>query len=240
MADPRDERLIAELRGLGARLSVPPAPDVREKVRARLVARPRRRWRAIAAAVAVALLIAVVPPARAAVAHAVTGLLNFAGVRVKHGTPAPAVSPSPLPSIRSADLDNARRMAHFPVRVPARLGVPDRVLLADPGPDGAPRVVSLIYGGGAIRLDEFDGRLDQLFFKTEQGPGGQWVEIRDSSGLWFPGPHAVAYIDRQGVTHQETSRLAGPVLIWTDGTATYRLEGFATFDTARDVALSVS
>jgi hypothetical protein len=240
MADPRDELLIAELRGLGARLSVPPPPDVRAGVRARLTARPRRRWRAIAAAVAVALLIAVVPPARAAVAHAVTGLLNFAGVRVKHGTPAPAASPSPLPSIRSADLDNARRVAHFPVRVPAKLGVPQQVQLADPAPDGAPRVVSLLYGGGSIRLDEFDGQLDQLFLKTQYSPGVEWVEIGGNTGIWFPGPHAVAYIDRQGVTHEETSRLAGPVLIWTDGTVTYRLEGLATFDTARAIALSVS
>jgi hypothetical protein len=239
MADPRDDLLIAELRGLGARLEVPPPPDVRAAVRSRLLARPRRRWRAIAAAVAVALLIAVVPPARAAVAHAVTGLLNFAGVRVRHGTPAPAASPSPLPSLRSAGLDNARRMAHFPVRVPVKLGVPEQVQLADPAPDGAPRVVTLIYGGGAIRLDEFDGQLDQLFLKTQAGPDASWVEVRGSPGLWFKAPHAVAYIDRQGVTHEETSRLAGPTLIWTDGTVTYRLEGFATLDTALAVALSI-
>jgi hypothetical protein len=220
-------------------LEVPPPPDVRAAVRARLLARPRRRWRVVAAAVAVALLIAVVPPARAAVAHAVTGLLNFAGVRVKHGAPAPAASPSPLPSLRSADLDNARRMAHFPVGVPAKLGVPEQVQLADPGPDGAPRVVSLSYGRGSIRLDEFDGQLDPSFLKTQSGPDVQWVQVRDGIGMWFPAPHAVEYIDRQGVLHEETSRLAGPTLIWTAGTVTYRLEGFATLDTAIEVALSV-
>ena len=229
-----DDPLMAELRGLGARLSVPPAPDVREKVRARLLARPRRRWRAVAAALAVALIVAVVPPARAALAHAVADLFNFAGVRVKHGTPAPAVSPSPLPSIRSADLDRARAAVKFPLRVPVKLGVPDQVQLADGN-----RVVSLIYRGGAVRLDEFDGQLDQAFLKTQWEPGTDWVDIGGHAGIWFPGPHAVAYIDRQGVTHEETSRLAGPVLIWSDGTVTYRLEGFSTFDAARDVALSL-
>ena len=229
-----DDPLIAELRSLGAQLAVPPDPDVREKVRARLRARPRRRWRAIAAALAVALIVAVVPATRAAVAHAVAELFNFAGVRVRHGTPAPAVSPSPLPSIRSADLDRARAAVKFPLRVPAKLGVPDRVELADGN-----RVASLIYQGGAVRLDEFDGELDQVFLKTHWEPGTDWVEIGDHPGIWFPGPHAVAYIDRQGVTHEETSRLAGPVLIWTDGTATYRLEGLPTFDAARDVALSL-
>jgi hypothetical protein len=218
-------------------------------VRARLVAQPRRRWwlsrtprrrwRAVAAAVAVALLVAVLPPARAAVGHAVTGLLNFAGVRVTHGQPAPAASPSPLPSIRSAALDEARRVAHFPVGVPTRLGVPDDVQLADPGPDGAPRVVTLLYRGGAVRLDEFDGRLDQLFLKTQADPGLQWVEIQGKAGMWFPTPHALEYIDRQGTTHHETARLAGPTLVWTDGTVTYRLEGLATLEEAHAVASSV-
>src|SRR2546423_14621779 len=103
-----DDPLMTELRGLGARLSVPPAPDVREKVRARLLARPRRRWRAVAAALAVALIVAVVPPARAALAHPGADLFHFPGGRGEHGTPAPPGSPSPPPAIRSADLHPAR------------------------------------------------------------------------------------------------------------------------------------
>ncbi len=242
MADPRDELLAAELRRLGALLEVPPPPDVRAAVRARLLARPRPRprwrWRAVAAAVAVAILVAVVPPARAAVGHAVTGLLNFAGVRVSRGQPAPAVSPAPLPSARAMPLDEARRLARFPVRVPARLGPPDQVQVADPAPDGAPRVVSLLYRGGTVRLDEFDGRLDVVFFKT-QADEGTWVAVRGDAGMWFAKPHALEYVDRGGTTHHETARLTGPTLIWTDGTVTYRLEGFASLEEATEVAQSV-
>ena len=63
---------------------------------------------AVAAALAVAVLIAVVPPARAAVAHAVSDLLDFAGVRVRQGQPALPPSPAPLPSARAVGLDEAR------------------------------------------------------------------------------------------------------------------------------------
>src|SRR5205814_4100755 len=137
-----DDPLITELRELGRLVTVPPTPDVRAAVRARLVARHRRRWRVVAAAVAAAVLVAVVPPARGAVAHAVRDLFQFAGVQVRHGQPAPAPHPSPLPSTGEVTLDQARRVARFPIGVPSRLGPPERVELADPDADGAPRVVT--------------------------------------------------------------------------------------------------
>lgn len=246
MAERRaDLELVEELRELGRRLETP-APDMTHAVRARLAQPPTastrfaavpRRWLVAAAAVVVALAIALVPPSRAAVAHAVTGLLRFAGVEVRQGQPSPAVSPSPLPSLRSAGLDEARRRARFTVGVPARLGVPDDVQIADPAPDGAPRVVSLLYRGGTVRLDEFDGRLDVAFMKTAVTK--QWVDVHGVPGLWFPTPHGVTYVDRRGVTHEETSRLAGSTLIWSDGTVTYRLEGALSLDEATGIAISV-
>ncbi|GII21461.1 hypothetical protein [Planosporangium mesophilum] len=252
MAEPRRDGpvdLAAELRALGGWLDTPEPPDLRPAVRARLTAdeprvrrlpsfRPlpgvrwlpslRRRWLVAAAALLVALTLAVLPPGRAAVAHAVTGLLRFAGIEVHRGQPSvgptPNPTPSPLPSIRSAALDEARRQARFPVLVPARLGVPGEVLLADPAGDGAPRVVSLVYRGG-VRLDEFDGRLEPGFVKSMAGPQTEWYEVAGRPALWLPDPHVLEYVDRQGVRHTETRRLAAATLVWTDGTVSYRLEG---------------
>jgi hypothetical protein len=245
---PIDLELVAELRELSRYLETP-APDLTAVVRARLTREPPaaparfatvpRRWLVAAAAVVVALVIALVPQGRAAVAHAVTGFLRFAGVEVRHGTPAPAVSPSPLPAVHSAGLDEARRRARFPVGVPTRLGVPDDVQLADPAPDGAPRVVSLIYRGGAVRLDEFDGELDVGFMKTSSTNDSQWIDLDGVTGIWFPTPHEVAYVDRFGVTHRETARMAGSTLIWSKGTVTYRLEGVSTLEEAAAIASSV-
>ena len=247
MAEPHDDQLAAELRALGTWLATPEPPDVRAAVRSRLTDTPqstvqakhRTRWLAAAAALLLAIVIAIVPQSRAAVAHAVTGLLRFAGVEVHKGRPHVAPSPSPLPSTRSTGLDEARRQARFPVTVPARLGVPDDVLLADPAPDGAPRVVSLIYLGGTIRLDEFDGDLVPGFVKTQSGPDTEWTEVKGEFALWLPRPHAVVYVDRAGVQHEETARLAGTTLIWSDGRVSYRLEGAPTMAEAVAIAASL-
>ncbi len=249
MAERSDLELIAELRDLGRWLETP-APDVTQAVRARLAGqhRPRfasplsvvpRRWLAAAAAVVVALAIALVPQGRAAVAHAVTGLLHFAGVEVSNEPPHLAATPSPLPSMRSAGLDEARRRARFPVGVPEQLGVPPEVQLADPGPDGAPRVVSLLYRSGTLRVDEFDGTVDPAFLKSNMPADATWVQVAGDTGIWFPSPHGVTYIDRRGVMHNETARLAGPTLIWIKGVVTYRLEGVPTLPEALAIATSV-
>jgi hypothetical protein len=268
MAEPRRDdvaelaELANELRALGGWLDTPEPPEVRAAVRSRLGAangprvrraRARRwiatrrrwitarpRWIAVAVALLLAVAIAVLPPGRAAVAHAVTGLLRFAGVEVHRGKRAVAPTPSSLPSTRSAALDEARAKARFPVGVPARLGVPDEVLLADPAPDGAPRVVSLIYRGGAVRLDEFDGRLEPGFEKSAAGPDTEWLVLAGQPALWFPARHGLVYIDRQGVRHGETARLAAATLIWTDGAVSYRLEGASGPEEALAIAASIS
>jgi hypothetical protein len=205
----------------------------------RLAAVPRR-WLAAAAAVAVAVVIAVVPPARAAVADAVGGLLRFAGVEIRD-EPVPGglpVTPSPLPSISSADLDEARRVAKFPIRVPVALGVPERVEVADPAPDGAPRVVTMSYRGGSVRLDQFDGQMQTHFLKT--APDAKYVQVDGDFAVWFPGPHALVYVDRAGQEHTVGARLAGPTLIWTVGEVSYRLEGVPDLVEATTIAESLT
>jgi hypothetical protein len=103
--------------------------------------------------------------------------------------------------------------------------------------------VSLLYrnpnGGGAIRLDEFDGELEPGFVKTQSGPDTEWTEIKGELALWLPRPHAVVYVDRAGVRHEETARLAGTTLIWSDGRVSYRLEGVPTMPEAVEIAGSL-
>jgi hypothetical protein len=241
--DRHDEDLVTELRALGPWLEVAEPADQRAAVRARL-ARPHparrllRRW-IVAVVAAVVGTVAVVPPARAAVVDTVGDLLRVAGIEVRReptpgGLPA---RPSPLPSVRSAALDDARRAALFPVRAPVTLGTPEQVLLADPDKAGAPRVVTLTYRGGTVRLDEFDGSVSPAFFKT--APDARWVEIGGEPGIWLPGPHAVTYVGRDGVRRTETARLAAPTLIWLAGGVTYRLEGLSTLEEAHAAALSL-
>jgi hypothetical protein len=241
MPDHHDDDLAAELRALGAWLTVPEPADQRAAVRARLTRRTRRRglrWWTASAVAALVGTVAAVAPARAAVVDAVEGLLRVGGIEVRQEprTDLPA-TPSPLPSVRTVALDEARRMARFPVRVPAALGAPEEVVVADPDDTDAPRVVTLTYRGGAVRFDQFDGEASVAFLKA--APDARWIGIGPDSGMWLPGPHPVSYVDRDGAGHTETARLAGPTLIWSSGAVTYRLEGLATSAEAQTVALSL-
>ncbi|MGC4813891.1 hypothetical protein ACLQ29_25445 [Micromonospora sp. DT228] len=232
--------LERELRDLSTWLETPEPPDVRAQVRERLH-RPARRWRPLAAAALAAVLVAVLPPTRAAVADVVSGLLRFAGVSI-------AVSPeqttpsgvaSPLPGQRVAGLDEAQRAVRFPIRLPAKLGPPERVLVADPDPTGACRVATLLYDGGALRVDAFDGRLNLSFHKEVIPPGAEWVEVNGDFAVWVDGPHVLSYVDRAGTVHKESARLAASTLIWQDADVSYRLEGARTQAEAIEIARSL-
>ena len=236
MAD-RPDDLIAELRALGDHLDVPPARDQRAAVRAGIARRKKtRRWRLwlIGVLVSVAAAIGAVEPARATVVSAVGNLLRVAGIEVRTGpvTLPSSPSPSPLPFEGATTLDAARRAVRFPLRVPAALGEPREVTIAD----GA-RVVTFAYRDGRVRLDQCDGTIDPIFLK--QAPDARWVDVGADLGLWLPAPHEVTYIDRNGVERSVTARLAGPTLIWSHSVVTYRLEGIATLDEALEVARSL-
>ncbi|MDG4781652.1 hypothetical protein O7614_18525 [Micromonospora sp. WMMD961] len=232
--------LERELRDLSAWLETPEPPDVTARVRVRLD-RPVRRWRPLAAAALVALLVALVPPTRAAVADAVAGLLRFAGVSIATSSaPTPAAgTPSPLPGQRTAALDEAQRAVRFPIRLPASLGPPERVLVADPDPSGVCRVATLLYDGGALRIDAFDGRLNLAFHKQVTAPGAEWTQVGGHFAVWVDGPHVLSYVDRAGEVREETARLAASTLIWQNADVSYRLEGSLSKAEAIEIARSL-
>ncbi|MEU8068779.1 hypothetical protein [Micromonospora sp. NPDC049151] len=233
--------LERELRELTGWLEPGRTPDLTAGVRARLDApAPRRRWRyALAAALAV-LLVAALPPGRAALADAVTGLLRFSGVVVDTApAPPPTGTPSPLPAQHQVALAEAQRQVRFPILVPARLGAPERVLVADPDGAGAHRVVSLLYRGGTVRLDAFDGSLDIVFHKRSLGADVTLTQVGGEFAIWVGGPHALAYVDRSGTERVATARSAAATLMWERAGVSYRLEGDLTREQALDVASSL-
>lgn len=183
----------------------------------------------------------VVPPVRNAVADVIGSILRFGGIQVSTSDPSPTIAPtpSPIPSSFSADLETARRRALFPVGVPRALGEPTSVVLGDVDSRGAPRVVTLLFRGGSVRLDEFDGHLSPEFAKKAGLDDLDWVTVKGKYGIWLGKPHAIAYIDREGVEQVATARTAGPTLAWEIGAVTYRLEGVADRNEALAIAESV-
>jgi hypothetical protein len=204
--------------------------------------RRRRGWRPVLVVVAAFLVVLIATPqGRAAIAH----VFRFAGVELRQG-PEPSRSPagggsspggssqpgsgsqpggSSLPGERPMSLEQARRQAAFPILVPAVLGRPGRVLVSDGG-----RVVSLVYDRapyGQVRMDEFAGRPDQIYFeKILHLASITEVRVNGTRGLWIKGPHEVVYITRDGMTTAAPARLTtGNTLIWSTPQVTLRLEG---------------
>jgi hypothetical protein len=230
----------SELRAVGRELEVPPARDLTAVVRQRLEGRAARRrhvpalgtgalrrrpgWRA--ALVIVAAFLAVViatPQGRAAIIH----VLRFAGVELRQ-EPGPVRSPrssASLPGEQPMSLQKARRQVSFPILVPAALGRPDEVVVSDGG-----RVVSLIYRQtpyGQVRMDEFAGRLDPVYFEKLVHFGSVTeVEVSGTKGLWIRGPHELIYVSRDGTPAIASARLTtGNTLIWGTRQVALRLEG---------------
>jgi hypothetical protein len=242
----------AELRELGRELDVPPAASLAAAVRQRLegpaARRPRlvprgtgilRRWSPAwrAALVVVAVLIALLvatPQGRAVVTH----VLRFAGIELQQ-EPGPAPSPrssAALPGERRMPLAEARRRVSFPILVPAALGRPSEVVVSDGG-----RVASLIYRRtpyGEVRMDEFAGHLDPVFFQKFVHLGDVTVvRVNGRKGMWVRGPHVLMYITRDGTPAAASARLTtGNTLIWGTPQVALRLEG----NLSRPAALAIA
>jgi hypothetical protein len=231
----------AELRELGRELDVPPpaspAAAVRQRLEGPAVRRPHpaprgtgilRRWRpawraALIVVAVLAVLLAATPQGRAVVAH----VLRFAGVELQQE---PGLAPSPrsgasLPGERRMSLAEARQRVSFPILVPAALGRPSEVVVSDGG-----RVASLIYRRtpyGLVRMDEFAGHLDPVFFQKFIHVGDVTVvRVNGRKGMWVKGPHVLMYVTRDGTPAVASARLTtGNTLIWGNRQVALRLEG---------------
>jgi len=169
---------------------------------------------AIAVAVAVAL-IAAVPAARTAVADVVTMSSTSPGRDPQRRPADVPATPEPLRSARTVSLDEARRLA-VPVGVPTRTRPAGGGVGLRPGRRRLAAVVSLIFRGGAVRVDEYAGTFELSFVKM--GGDISYVTVHGEAAIWLAEPHALTYVDSTGVVRTATTRLAGPTLLWQDDT----------------------
>jgi hypothetical protein len=235
------ERELAEVR-----IEWPPTPDIAAAVGVRLAAPPpRRRWLLARpawqlAVAAVALVIAVVmavPPTRAAVLD----WLGLRSVRIEHREPRPSTFGRGLSLGTPVTLDQARRRAGFPVRVPAELGRPDAVYLSE-----NPTRVDLVYRDGkrvGLLVTELRATATPVIQKAIGSASRlEQLEVGGDRAYFISGAkHGFAYIPT-GTQEPvfEDQRLAGNTLLVerSDGLL-LRVEGKIDRDEAVRIAESV-
>jgi hypothetical protein len=197
-----------------------------------------------------------------------TDILRLRGVEIFRGpvpTPSPTPSqspgsiqtPPPLPATGLGllvTLDEAKARAGYPLVVPADplLGAPDEVYLrAVPSSTAVSFVYTIRAGiptspqaGVAAIVTEFAGTVDEQFFGKVIDPSTtnlEKVTVNGQPGFWIQGaPHYFFYrsAGTTGSVEQETLRLAGNTLIWTQGNLLVRLEAQVDRATALRIAAS--
>lgn len=231
------DTLETRLRELAGAVHVEVPTGLEAAVMARVVneaapSRPRRLRRWIAG-LFLALLAAgaVASP----VGATILDWFGFHGVAVVEDQSPVTEEPTVPAEPAGTALDEAAELAGFTPMVPAELGAPDGVSVS---PDRL--VVSLSWGTGAdtVRLDEFRGTIEPLFWKTVQE--SRIVSVAAGDALWLSTPHYVSVVADDGTTRRLPPRLAAPTLVWPQGDLTLRLEGDHTLERAVEIADSTS
>jgi hypothetical protein len=176
-----------------------------------------------------------VPPARSAILD----WLGVGGVEIERVETLPEPVGDSLGLGARTTLAEARRRAGYPVALPAALGPPDEVWFTVALPGGQ---VGLVWQpADPVLLTQF--RADGLrFIEKSVGPGTrvERVTVDGAPAAWVSGePHFFAYVGPDGEIVEQTTRLAGDVLLWLRGDVTLRLEGARSKAEALRIAESV-
>lgn len=231
-----------------AGFAYPPTPDIAGQIRplltspAKKAAQPRRRlaWALVLLLLAASLLA--VPSVRAALVQ----ILRAGGITIFVGEEAavdelPPLLNEQLPSF-TEPITLEEAVARFPdLALPTELPPPDDVLLhEEPVWDTA---VIFLWRDKAdpqqIALSLYQINVAQYAYK-----GSEMLEMTEVNGkqaFWLNGPHYFRLRDSalQAGEVEEWLFVEGSVLIWWEGSVTYRLEGANSLEEALQIAESL-
>ncbi|MGQ0849757.1 MAG: hypothetical protein ACT4OP_11685 [Actinomycetota bacterium] len=239
-------RLESELVDLRAHLLWPAEVDLAGRLRLAPM-RPvvsRTRLALILVLAAAVLGIALIPPARQAVAN----LLEIAGIRIEFGKTGPLPPPNDLaPGVR-VGVQTAAEAVDFQIQAPAALDPPSAVYLSETDLGPQVHLLWVVAGdlpqigdsGIGLLLTQFRAVPFEPYFTklVDHGTRVTEVDINGEEGFWFSGgPHVLIFNDGR---HEEANRLTGNVLIWESDGVTYRLETVVDLEAATEIARSLA
>lgn len=187
-----------------------------------------RRW-IWAAGLLMLLIVTLIPGTRQAVAD----LFQEAGVRIGFVGEAPDALGRDLELGDLVTLAEAESRVDFELAYPEVLGPPEETYIDEAG------LVSMIWEGPVLLTQRADGALygeKRIGSDTSVAD----VEVADDPGLWVEGAgHSFTFLDAEGNLIEETTRLAGNVLLWSADGVDHRLELTGVLDRALEIAESM-
>lgn len=265
MSELPQELFEKQLSSIASRLDYPPTPDLAVAVMSRLstAARPRlisRRfaWTLTVIVILIASLM-LIPPARAAILD----FIQIGIVRIFRTEPTPVTAPQPqnrstmvpvtaTPSVTpqalipileeiagETTLEEAQRRVDYSISLPTYppdLGLPDRVYVQDADGD----MTILVW------IDP--QQPEKVRMSLHLVPTGSWAidkmnpavvqetQVNGQPAAWAVGPYPLRLSNRD---LQFERLIQGHVLIWRDGSLTYRLETDLSLEEAIKVAESL-
>ncbi|GAA5116681.1 hypothetical protein GCM10023339_25910 [Alloalcanivorax gelatiniphagus] len=230
------ETVEDQLAELARAVHVPVPEGLEAAVMARVGSTPPRRgwhrWRRWVAGLLIGLVGAGV--VASPVGASIREWFGLPGVSVATGGDPVTETPTVPPATGRADLERAADLVGFTPVVPDALGTPEHVEVSRDA-----LVVSLSWTtrGRTVRLDQFRGDVDPLFWKTTVEAARVAVGLHEA--LWLPTAHRVEVVAADGTERTLPSRIAAPTLLWVDDDLTLRLEGDLDLDEATRIAESV-
>ncbi len=219
-------------------LPYPPTPQLRPIPGPISVRRTRLRMSLAGITVLLLIVLAAVPPVRAAVWSFIqVGAIRIFGseVNLPRAEPTPASIPALDEIFGRTTLEDAAKLVNFDVSYPAAFGEPDAVFYQR----NAGLLVFLVW------LDEDSVQANLTILGPGafawKSPPGTVTEVRvgNARAVWLEEPHQFFLRAAGGGDMEVLLFEAGNVLIWTEGELTYRLEGKFSLDEAIRLAESI-
>jgi hypothetical protein len=213
-------------------------PEPSEHLAARIMARVEagqkkvlvrlQRW-VWAAGVLIVLVVALIPGTRQAVAD----LFQEAGVRIGFVEEAPTDLGQALELGDLVTMPEAETRVDFDLRHPEVLGPPEETYIDEAG------LVSMMWDGPVLLTQRARGA---SYAEKRLGSDTSVADVvvAEEPGLWVEGVgHSFTYLDAQGNRIEETTRLAGNVLLWSADGVDHRLELSGDLSRALEIAESM-
>ncbi|MBL8099208.1 MAG: hypothetical protein JNK81_08500 [Anaerolineales bacterium] len=230
-----------KISSISKRLDYPSTPNISASVMKK-IRQPRFISRRLTWSLTLILILLVslfaIPPVRAAILEFLQiGIVRIFPQQIEPTqepistiTPAPSMIPLLDSIFGETTLDEAKQQVNYPILLPQNFGEPDYVFVQD-----AEGYMTILVWMNPIQPQSVELSLhfipNESWAIKKMGPRVlQETMVNEYKAVWAVGPYPLILYNRYEI--EFTRLIEGNVLIWTDGTITYRLETHLSMEEA--------